>query len=141
MLDQKLKDSAQRVANQYAKFANKTLGCNLRIPVKVEFTLQEITSDAAGMAYSVEEKINLHSIYFKNNVSDFLNNIIPHEISHLVQFDLYDNRGIPTSSHGAIFMDIGRKLGVQLTKSVNYDSKEAKAYLKNVKKRNSKISD
>lgn len=131
--DEELMAAARRVANVYTKIANKDLGCNLPIPAKVEFDLCDSNPKTAGMAYH-DLKINLNLILFRDNVKEFLNSVIPHEIGHLVQYDKFESKGCSIQGHGVEWQEIMRKYGKDPMKYHNMDTTKAVEHHKSVKK-------
>lgn len=107
---EQLKESAQRTANVYAEIANRTMGSKLPIPVFLEFDLQNTAPKAAGCATTTMQ-VNLNMILFEDNVEYILNDTIPHEIAHLVQFDKFNHRGADTQGHGIEWQEISRRFG------------------------------
>jgi predicted SprT family Zn-dependent metalloprotease len=129
--------SAQRVADAYAKIANKRLGCTLPIPVPLSFDLCDTDPKTAGMAHhSLRVQINM--VLFEDNVSHILNETLPHEVGHLVQFNKFDHKGLHVEGHGAEWKEIMRKLGKDPHKYHNLDVTKAIAHHKKVKAENKK---
>lgn len=109
----KLIESAKRVADSYAKIANKILGTNLSIPVDISFDLHKTEPKATGFAKSENKKhsIEINMVLFEDNIDYFLNDTIPHEIGHLCQYDKFDDKGKSVQGHGAEWRDIMKRLG------------------------------
>ena len=128
-----LKAAAQRTANAYARIANKRLGCNLPYPVPVDFDLCEIKPKAAGQAHSMPLKINVNMVIFEDNVQEVLNQVVGHEIAHLVVYDRFNHRGLDADGHGAEWHEAMRKLGLEPLKYHHMDVSKAVAHHKKVK--------
>jgi len=129
-----LQDAAQKVANVYSRLANKHFSCNLPVPARIEFDLCDRSPKSAGQA-SPLMVIAINMILFRDNVKHILNDTIPHEIGHLVQFDRFDNRGSHVQGHGAEWQAIMKKFGKDPHKYHNMDTTEAVAHYKGRKKR------
>lgn len=132
-----LKVSAQRTANVYAEIANKTLGCNIPIPVKMDFNLCNEEPKCAGRASSTM-LVEINMILFEDNILYLLNDTIPHEIGHLIQYDKFDLKGARVQNHGAEWQEIMRRLGKIPHKTHTLDTTRALAHSKAWKKANKK---
>jgi len=131
---EQLQNAAQRVANVYAEIANREMGCNIPIPVPMTFDLCKINPSWSGAAHS-SMLIDLNMILFEDDVADMLNDTIPHEIAHLVQYDKFDHRGADTQNHGAEWQEIMKRLGkAKPVKRGTLDLTRAKAWYKEYKK-------
>lgn len=111
--DQELKAAAQRVANVYARVVNRKLGCTIPVPVPLSFDLEHQSQKlarAAGQAH-VSLRIDLNMTLFRDNVQHILNETIPHEMGHLVQFNKFDTQGLHTSGHGVYWKEAMRVMG------------------------------
>lgn len=56
----------------------------------------------AGTAFYQQNRINLHPLLFKQNRQAFLEEVIPHEVSHLLVWNLYGR----VKPHGKEWQDI-----------------------------------
>lgn len=138
---QQLQEAAQRTADAYASIANKLMGSNLPIPVPLEFNLNNDAPKAAGRA-SATMLIELNMILFEDNVAHILNDTIPHEIGHLVQYDKFDLKGVSIQGHGAEWQEILRRLGKVPHKFHKLDvSRAVSAYKENRKQRKKNASE
>jgi predicted SprT family Zn-dependent metalloprotease len=129
--------AAQRTANVYAEIANKQMGSNLPIPVTMDFELCNKDPKAAGRA-SDTMLVEINMILFEDNVLHILNEVIPHEIGHLVQYDKFDLKGTSVQGHGAEWQEILRRLGKVPHKYHKLDITRAKEHYKAHKKANKK---
>ena len=134
---EQLQEAAQRTANAYADIANKIMGCNIPIPVPLTFDLCDTKPKWAGAAWSTM-KIGINMILFEDNVSEMLNNTMPHEIGHLVVYDKFNHKGADTQGHGAEWQEVMRRLGRKPTKTHTLDVTRAVAHYKLRKKSKSK---
>lgn len=130
---EQLQESAQRTANVYAEIANRTMGSKLPIPVFLEFNLQNTTPKAAGCATTTMQ-VNINMILFEDNVDHILNDTIPHEIAHLVQFDKFNHRGADTQGHGIEWQEITRRFGKTPQKFHTLDTARSVEHFKTMKK-------
>ncbi len=133
MHNNQLQAAAQRVANAYASIANEKMGCTLPLPVPLKFNLQDSKPKWAGIACGTM-RVNLNMILLEDNVTEMLNETIPHEIAHLVQYNKFDHKGGNTQCHGAEWQEIMRKLGKKPTKTHTMDVSRAVAHYKTIKK-------
>lgn len=132
-----LKAAAQRTANVYAEIANKTMGCDIPIPVKMDFNLCNEMPKAAGRASDIM-LVEINMILFEDNILHILNDTIPHEIGHLVQFKKFDLKGASVQGHGAEWQEVMRRLGKVPMKKHTLDVTRAVAHSKAWKKANRK---
>jgi len=138
--ENELKAAAQRTANAYVKIANTRLGCNLPYPIPVEFDLCEERPKAGGQAHSMPLKIKLNMVMFIDNVREFLNQVVGHEIAHLVVYNRFNHRGLDAEGHGAEWKEVMRKLGLEPLKYHHMDVSKSLEHHKKMKvaKRKSK---
>lgn len=128
-----LQAAAQRTANVYARVANREMGARIPVPVNLTFDLQDFDPKCSGRAHATMH-VEINMILFEDNVDYILNNTIPHEIGHLVQFDKFDLKGASTPGHGAEWQEIMRRLGKTPSKHHNLDISRAVAHFKAKKK-------
>ena len=144
-----LMEAAQRTADVYARLANKLMGSKIPVPVQLYYDLCLHKPKSAGEA-SPEMAIGINMILYEDNVDHILNETIPHEIGHLVQFDVFDTKGAPTRGHGCEWQEIMRRLGktpiqchtLDVTRAVEWQKKKkqeqkqaAKEELKRLKRK------
>jgi SprT protein len=127
--DESLIDAAQRVANVYARIANKKFGCNLPIPVPLNFDLADRCPSAAGTA-NHKMMIEINMVLFRDNIDHILNETIPHEIAHLIHYDKFDREGALAHGHGAEWREVMRLLGKVPNKFHNLDVSKAIKHFK-----------
>ena len=111
--DEQLQEAAQRVANVYARIVNRKFGCTIPVPVRMKFDLELESAEmakAAGRAHS-SMLMDINMTLFRENVQHILNDTIPHEIGHLVQFNKFDLKGVSTPGHGVHWMEAMRIMG------------------------------
>ena len=111
--DRELQEAAQRTANVYARIVNKRFGCTIPVPVQLKFDLEFESMEmakAAGRAHS-SMLMDLNMTLFRENVSHILNETIPHEMGHLVQFNKFDLKGLKTLGHGVYWKEAMRAMG------------------------------
>jgi hypothetical protein len=131
---QQLQAAAQRTANAYAEIANQIMGCTLPIPVPLSFDLQNTDPKAAGMAHGTL-RVQINMILFEDNVAHILNETLPHEIGHLVQYNKFDHKGADTQGHGAEWQEIMRRLGKTPHKFHTLDVTRSMAHFRANKKK------
>lgn len=111
--DDDLQAAAQRVANVYARIVNRKFGCTIPVPVHMKFELELESMEmarAAGRAHS-SMLMDINMTLFRENVQHILNETIPHEMGHLVQFNKFDMKGVSTPGHGVHWMESMRIMG------------------------------
>ena len=101
--DQILQVKAQQVANAFAKAYNKKHGTKVPVPVELSFELEKTDPKAAGMAYHDRLRVGLNMIMYRDNVKEFLNTVIPHEVAHLAQLCHERKHRINHDGHGFVW--------------------------------------
>jgi len=130
--DNELQAAAQRVANVYARVVNRKFGCTIPVPVRMKFNLEFESAElakAAGQAHS-SMLIDINMTLFRDNVQHILNETIPHEMGHLVQFNKFDLKGVSTPGHGVHWKEAMRIMGKVPHKHHTLDVKKAVAAYK-----------
>ncbi|MBU2898732.1 SprT family zinc-dependent metalloprotease [Vibrio hepatarius] len=84
-MDKELIYRAQRVAAHYVIKAQKNFKQSFSIP-QLNYKLR---GKAAGKAYLQLNEIRLNPILFIENQQAFLNDVIPHEVAHLITYQVY----------------------------------------------------
>lgn len=138
--DEELQAAAQRVANVYARIVNRKLGCKIPVPVPMRFDLEYeslTTARCAGRAHGTM-RMDLNMTIFRDNVQEILNETIPHEMGHLVQFDKFDNNGLHTSGHGVYWQEAMRTMGKDPKRYHKMDVSKAIAAFKEHRKKQAK---
>jgi predicted SprT family Zn-dependent metalloprotease len=105
-----VKAALQRSADAYTTIANERFGISLPIPANCKFDLK--TKSVMAQASSLDMSINYNMRFAVDDTIDALNDTTPHEMSHLVQFALFLQKGVSTPPHGAEFCEIMRIFGV-----------------------------
>ena len=93
--DERLKHLAQKIADEVAKQYN-TRGARIPVPVPITFELELEKPKYAGLATThtmmkkgvraiTGQEVSLNMTLFRDNVSVFLNTVVPHELAHLDQ--------------------------------------------------------
>lgn len=139
--DEDLQAAAQRCANAYARVANKRYGCNIPVPVPVSFNVQNHRPKAGGVAGKNPLAIDLNMILLRDYVEKVLNEFIPHELGHLMQFDKFDCKGFPTRGHGPEWKEAMRRIGKVPVKYMTPDIDVSKsiAHYKEMKKKTKRV--
>ena len=142
-----LMEAAQRTADVYARLANKMMGCKIPVPVQLYFDLCLHKPKSAGEA-SHEMAVGINMILFEDNVDHILNETIPHEIGHLVQFSVFDKNGAQTRGHGCEWQEIMRRLGktpvqchtLDVTRAVAWQKKKKQEIKQEAKEQQKRLS-
>ena len=87
------------------------------------FTLPTITfgdmGKVSGMAYLQSNKLKFSPTLFVQNVETFLSNTVPHEVAHLVTWQVYPNS---KQGHGPEWRSVMSQLGVEnISRCHSYD--------------------
>lgn len=94
---ERLQHLAQTVANAIAKQYNLKHGARIPLPLEVTFDLELREPKTAGMAWTQRspnergvmvikaQRVELNMTLYEDNVREFLNTVIPHEVAHLDQ--------------------------------------------------------
>lgn len=134
--DSELRAAAQRVANVYARIVNRKFGCTIPVPVRLKFDLELQSAElakASGRAHATM-LMDINMTLFRENVQYILNETIPHEMGHLVQFNKFDLKGVSTPGHGVHWQEAMRIMGKVPKQHHKLDVKNAVAAYKNHKK-------
>lgn len=81
----------------------------------------KVVGTTGGLAYLLRNRISLNAGLFNRNKDEFYNNVIPHEIAHLIAYMLYKDRG-----HGEAWRNTMQKLGYSPSRCHSMDVKEVK---------------
>ena len=102
------------------KFNNHFL--DHQIPIEQLTILFNLKGCTAGQGFFYEKKLRYNLQLAKENLNDFLENMIPHEIVHLYQKRIYPK----CKTHGKEFYLIGQTLGYNLNRCHSYDTTNVK---------------
>jgi len=92
-----------------------------------KLTIQfNLTGKVAGRGFFYKPKLRYNLQLAKENLNDFLENTVPHEIIHLYQRKIYPN----CKSHGKEFYFIGKTLGYNLKRTHSYKTESARKRIK-----------
>jgi len=124
--DQELQRKAQFITDGFAIKANTIFNTKILIPVKLTFDLADTSPSSAGMASMIKSKtaervtmftlkIQLNMFLLRENPVHLFNETIPHEIGHLVIYELFFHRLVSVKqkihSHGVEWNEVVKKLG------------------------------
>lgn len=115
MDDARLQHLAQVTADAIARQYNKRYNSRIPVPVPLEFDLELSSPKSAGRAITMPElnpkggisiawqKVALNMTLYRDNVREFLNVVLPHEMAHLKQkWDDVRNQA-PSADHGYVW--------------------------------------
>ena len=124
-LTSELKQRAIKTVREYTDVANRNFGTNIPMP-SVKFDKRGTT---AGTANYARHEVNLNAGLFVRNVDDFLKTTVPHEVAHLVAFQVYQKgRGRSISAHGSEWKNVMYIFGVPANRCHSYDVSEVKQH-------------
>ena len=107
--------------SKYVEMAKKIWPFQLRNWNKPTLSF-DLRGTTAGMAYmGVRNHIQINSVLFKENKEDFFKRTIPHEVSHLVAFAVFGDRG-----HGKDWKFVMTRLGCDPSRCHSYDVSNVK---------------
>lgn len=109
----------ERVAHYVTEVNRLWPKLNYKTPV-VQYDLRGRT---AGQAWGMKNLIKLNPILLHENLEDFKVNTIPHEIAHIVSFQLYGRSG---AGHGPNWKYVMRRMGIEPSRCHQYDTTNAK---------------
>ena len=108
---------------RYTDKANAIYGTKISYP-NVIFTKRGTT---AGTAHYATHTINFNPELYVRNVDAFLTDTAPHELSHLVAYQVFSKgRGIRIQPHGEEWKRVMRSLGVTPSRCHSFDTSEVK---------------
>lgn len=82
-----IQSAALKTVQKLIEHANSQLQCNIAYPT-VTF---RASGKRAGTAFLTDHRINLHRTLLQHNPQAYLDDVIPHEVAHLVVYHLYGN--------------------------------------------------
>lgn len=114
----------------YIDFANQKFNSNIPMPT-IEFTQRGVI---AATAYDGDHKININPELYVRNVEEFLAQIVPHEVAHLVVYILYPTKYVKVGRrwvrtvkpHGKEWKHIMTTFGVEPQRCHDFDVSEVK---------------
>lgn len=149
--DEKLKRLAQVLADSIAREYNHRYKSKIPVPVPLEFDLELTKPRVAGIAVTERsvtatgtfqvssQRVQLNMTLFRDNVHEFLNGVLPHEMAHLKQaWDDVKNQATSTD-HGYVWQLAMREMS-QVPKATHKmdTSKAVKVYKEHKAKKRKK---
>jgi len=125
-----LKRKAIEAIEDCVKLGNSLFNCNMPTP-KADFS---ITGRVGGKYSSSTHSVMVNPILFSENVIDYLQNAIPHEVAHAFQRHIYGHyKGFKrVMPHGVEWKNIMIALGKTPSRCHNYDTSNASSRTRNV---------
>lgn len=109
------------------ELAAEVYGRTFQFP-EILFKKRGRVAGTAQSFYGRSGVLNFNMKLLEQNEADFLENTVPHEVAHLVTFDLHGtirNQNGRRSSHGPEWKAVMRSLGVNPSTTHNYDVSDA----------------
>jgi len=107
--------------NKYVEMAKKIWPFQLRNWNKPTLSF-DLRGTTAGMAYmGLRNHIQINSVLFNENKDSFFKRTIPHEVSHLVAYIVFGDRG-----HGKDWKFVMTRLGCDPSRCHSYDVSNVK---------------
>ena len=115
MLDvTQMKEQASRKVWQVLEELNEEYNAEFDFP-KIEWV---VCGTTAGRAWLTQWRIQLNEQLCKENLQDFMNDTIPHEVAHLVAYKVFGDDG-----HGDGWRSVMRALGLNPTRCHEYNTR------------------
>lgn len=108
-----MKERATRKVWQVLEDLNEEYNADFDFP-KIEWT---VIGTTAGRAWLNQWRIQLNEQLCKENVEDFINSTVPHEVAHLVAYKVFGDDG-----HGKGWKSVMRALGLDPERCHDYDT-------------------
>jgi SprT protein len=105
------------ILNKVNACVNKILG-GPHDSVNITIDYRTDMGTTAGLAYRVSQRIEFNEILLLANLEKFINNTVPHEVVHILQFVLFRSAKQP---HGPEWKRIMGRLGVDAATYHSYD--------------------
>lgn len=131
MTTSELKNQATETIKFYVELGNEIFNTDLKMP-EIDFNLK----GTCGGKYSIRKNIvKINLILFAENVEDYLNQTIPHEVAHAFQYHLCHLKNVTNQAfygakkimpHGKEWKQIMRAFGKDPKRTHSYDVSNAK---------------
>ncbi len=131
-----IKHAVETATHHFIDVANKRYDLSLNYP-SVGFTVRGTNG---GTANTGSWHVNFNMGLLVDNMDEYINQTIPHEVAHLVTFAIHGQefkrtrRGYIRVSHGKNFYAVMRTFGVKETRCHKMDTSKVKTATRNVKK-------
>ena len=109
-----MKERATRKVWQVLEELNEEYNAEFDFP-KLEWV---VCGTTAGRAWLGQWRIQLNEQLCKENIEDFINDTIPHEVAHLVAYKVFGDDG-----HGEGWRSVMRALGLNPTRCHEYNTR------------------
>lgn len=114
MLDvTEMKERATRKVWMVLEELNEEYGADFDFP-RIEWV---VCGTTAGKAWLGQWRIQLNEQLCKENIEDFMQDTIPHEVAHLIAYKVFGDDG-----HGDGWKSVMRALGLNPSRCHNYDT-------------------
>lgn len=109
-----MKERATHKVWQVLEELNEEYNAEFDFP-KIEWV---VCGSTAGRAWLGQWRIQLNEQLCKENLEDFMNDTIPHEVAHLIAYKVFGDDG-----HGEGWKSVMRALGLNPTRCHEYNTK------------------
>lgn len=140
--DERLQHMAQVVADAIAREYNLRHGDKIPVPVPITYDLELVDPRVAGRACTsfdltpsgqrriTDMWVQLNMVLFRDNVREYLNKVIPHEMAHLDQQFKDLRSGSSSADHGYVWQTSMRAMAQSPNTKVTMDTSKAIAAFK-----------
>lgn len=130
-----VRDKVEAKLRKCIKLAEDHYGQKFTFPT-IEYKLRGRTG---GTANSRDWKVNFNSVLLMENGDKFINRTVPHELAHLVDYQLhpenfFSGRGRKQTIHGWTWKSIMRLFGAPTTRCHTYDTTNSKVRTRRITK-------
>lgn len=130
-----MKDAVKTAVHHFIDMANEKYDMDMPYPT----IMYKVRGTCGGKAHLREWAVNFNEGLLVDNLSEYLNQTVPHEVAHLVDFRKHGiqykrtRRGPVQVAHGATFYKIMRDFGVKEKRTHSMDVSKVKQTRKTTK--------
>lgn len=99
------------------------------LPFKTPTIKYEVRGTVGGYAIPLDWKVDFNSVFLMENLDHFIDNTVPHEVAHLIDYAVHGVQrigyGYKRSSHGGTWKSIMYLFGCDPSRCHQYDTRNA----------------